>query len=295
MPEVLAGIFLLVAAVACFSVLDTTTKKITAAVPLLMAVWLRYLLQAILTTALAIQQRGRAAFVTRQPGLQALRGVLMLVVTLVAFLCLKVMPVGEFTAIIMTTPMLVTLLAAKLLDERVSPLRVLLVIGGFVGTLLIIHPGAQKLGYFVLLPVTTVIANTAFQLLTSRMARTENVITIQVYTSWVGTLLVALPMYWFWQDIDDLQTWLSLLLMGVAGATGHMLLVMAFKKAPAATLMPYQYLQIAFSMFGGWVIFHHIPETSALIGVTLIAGCGCAGAVLTIMENRMRNKANAGA
>ena len=271
--------------------LDTTTKKVTAAVPLLMAVWLRYLFQAILTTALALQQNGRAAFATNKPGLQALRGVLMLVVTLVAFVCLKVMPVGEFTAIIMTTPMLVTLLAAKLLDEHVSPIRIGLVMGGFLGTLLIIQPGAQKLGWFTVLPVITVIANTAFQLLTSRLARTENVITIQVYTSWVGTLLVALPMYWFWNDINDLGMWLSLLLMGAAGAAGHMLLVMAFKKAPAATLMPYMYVQIGFSMLGGWVIFHHIPEPMALVGVLLIASCGCAGAVLTLIENRMRSTA----
>lgn len=288
-PGVLAGIGLLVVAVACFAVLDTTTKKVTAAVPLLMAVWFRYLFQAVFTTGLALQQHGRAVFQTRKPVLQAVRGLLMLLVTLMAFASLQFMPVGEFTAIVMTTPMLVTLLAAKLLDEHVSVFRVGLVLGGFVGTLLIIHPGAQKLGWFTLLPLGMVLANTGFQLLTSHLARTENVLTIQVYTSWVGTLLVALPLYWFWNSIADVHLWLSLMLMGAAGSVGHMLLVMAFKKAPAATLMPYMYLQIGFAMLGGWLIFHHIPETTALIGAALIALCGCAGAALTLLENRMRS------
>ena len=288
-PGVLAGIGLLVIAVACFAVLDTTTKKVTAAVPLLMAVWFRYLFQAIFTTALALQQHGQAVFKTQKPVMQSLRGLLMLLVTLMSFASLQFMPVGEFTAIVMSTPMLVTLLAAKLLDEHVSVFRIGLVLGGFAGTLLIIQPGAQQLGWPTLLPLGMVLANTAFQLLTSHLARTENVLTIQVYTSWIGTLLAALPLYWFWNTINDLQLWLSLMLMGAAGSVGHMLLVMAFKKAPAATLMPYMYLQSGFAMLGGWLIFHHIPETTALMGAALIALCGCAGAVLTLIENRMRS------
>ena len=49
-PNALAGIALLVAAVACFAVLDTTTKIISLSVPVLMAVWFRYAFQAIATT-----------------------------------------------------------------------------------------------------------------------------------------------------------------------------------------------------------------------------------------------------
>ena len=41
-----------------------------------------------------------------------------------SFITVSFMPVGEFTAIVMTTPLMVTLLAALFLKERVGPLRV---------------------------------------------------------------------------------------------------------------------------------------------------------------------------
>lgn len=54
----LAGIALVIAAVACFAVLDTTTKWTTASVPLLMALWFRYAFQAVVTSATMLPLRG---------------------------------------------------------------------------------------------------------------------------------------------------------------------------------------------------------------------------------------------
>ena len=283
------GITLLIAAVACFSVLDTTTKRITAEVPVLMAVWCRYLFQALITSALAMAQKGESLWKTQRPGLHVARGVLMLIVTLAAFSSLQFMPVGEFTAIVMTTPLLVTLLAARLLGEHVSIFRVVLVLGGFCGTLIIVRPGSQMLGWAMLLPLALVVANTGFQLLTSRMTRTEHPMTVQLYTSWIGTALATIPLAWAWTSISNPNLWLGLLLMGAASAAGHFLLVMAFSRTPAATLMPYMYLQIGFAMLGGWLMFEHLPDHLSLIGIGLIASCGTAGALLTMLETRIRN------
>jgi drug/metabolite transporter (DMT)-like permease len=108
----LAGIALAVAAVACFATLDTTTKYVTTGVPVLMALWFRYLFQAVATAAVVVPRRGMAAFRTAHPRYQCLRGVLLLTTSLFAFLSLMYMPVGEFTAIEMVTPLVITLLAA---------------------------------------------------------------------------------------------------------------------------------------------------------------------------------------
>ncbi len=289
--QTLAGIGLLVAAVACFAVLDTTTKRVTAEVPLLMAVWARYFFQALVASALILPKKGLAVLQTDNLGLHITRGMLLMVVTVLAFSSLHVMPVGEFTAIVMTTPLLVTLLAARLLGEHVSPMRMALVAGGFVGTAIIVRPGGTAISWtswHLLLPLGLVVANAAFQLLTSKMARTEPSMTTQFYTSWVGALLASIPLYWFWTDIADPALWLGLLLMGVAGAAGHMLMIMAFGRSPAATLMPYMYLQIGFAMLGGWIMFDHIPDHVSLIGIGLIAACGTAGGLLTLWESRQR-------
>ena len=118
----LTGIALLVAALACFAVLDTTTKFVSLSVPLLMALWFRYAFQAIATTAAVLPRRGWSLLRTAHPKFQCLRGVLLLASSALAFFSLRYVPVGEFTAIVMITPLVLTLLAALTLGERVSAL-----------------------------------------------------------------------------------------------------------------------------------------------------------------------------
>jgi drug/metabolite transporter (DMT)-like permease len=289
----LAGIGFLIAAVACFAVLDTTTKRVTAEVPLLMAVWARNFFQAIFTSGLVLPKQGLSVFRTKHLSMQITRGMLMITVTILAFSTLSVMPVGEFTAIVMTAPLLVTLLAARLLGEHVSPLRIALVVGGFAGVAIIVRPSGNAVSWnswHMLLPLGLVVANTAFQLLTSKMTRTETTMTTQFYTSWVGALLSSIPLIWYWTAIADPYLWLGLLLMGVAGSVGHILMIMSFERSPAATLMPYMYMQIGFAMLGGWIVFNHIPDHLSLVGIGLIAACGTAGGLLTLVESRMRRR-----
>jgi len=284
------GIGLLLMAVACFAVLDTTTKRVTTVVPVLMAIWARYFFQALLTTAVVLPLKGLDVLKTQNPRQQLTRGVLLASVTGLAFLSLKLLPVGEFTAIVMTVPLLVTLLAARMLGEHVSVQRVWLVCGGFVGTLIIVRPGTDVFGWSLLIPAALVVVNAAFQLLTSKMARTEDAMTTQFYTTWVGTALASIPLSWFWVPVTDTRVLLELVLMGVAGGVGHFLLIMAFERSPAGTLMPYMYAQIGFAMLGGWLVFDHVPDHFSLMGIGLIALCGTAGGLLTVYEIRQKTK-----
>jgi len=275
-------------ALACFAVLDTTTKRVTMVLPIMMAVWARYFFQALLITAVVLPLKGLAVLTTQNPRQQLARGVLLAVVTGLAFSSLKFLPVGEFTAINMTAPLLVTLLAARTLGEHVSLQRVWLVCGGFVGTLIIVRPGTDVFGWPLLIPMTLVIVNAAFQLLTSKMTRTEDAMTTQFYTTWVGTALTSLPLFWFWVPVTETRVLLELVLMGAAGATGHFLLILAFERSPAGALMPYMYAQIAFAMLGGWLVFDHVPDQLSVVGMGLIAVCGTAGGLLTVYELRKK-------
>lgn len=283
----LAGIALVLAAVACFATLDTTTQYVSAAgVPLLMALWCRYCFQAVVTTAVVLPLRGRAVLRTAHLRYQGLRGVLLLLSSLFSFLSLKAMPVAEFTAVIMITPLAITLLAATVLGERVPPLRWLLVAGGFLGTLAIIRPGGGDFDATLLLPLCLVACNAGFQVLTSKMAQTEDPMTMHLYTGWIGTLGSALALPFVWTALPSWTLWASLALMGLMGAVGHFLLILAYARTPAAALTPYLYGQIGFAMLGGWLVFSHVPDPKALLGMLLIAACGAGGAWLTVHERR---------
>jgi len=253
-----------------------------------MAVWARYFFQAILTTAAVLPFRGWSVLATQNPRQHLVRGVLLVAVTALAFMSLQFMPVAEFTAIVMIVPLLVTLLASRMLGEHVSLQRVVLVCGGFVGTLMIVRPGTAVFGWALLIPLALVIINTAFQLLTSKMARTEDAMTTQFYTTWIGAALSSVSLFWFWVPISDTQVLLELVLMGVSASVGHFFLIMAFERAPAGALMPYMYAQIGFAMLGGWLVFDHVPDHVSMLGIALIAASGTAGGWLTVHEMRQK-------
>lgn len=287
-PYTLAGIGLAILAVACFATLDTTTKNISASTPLLVALWFRYTFQAVVSTAVVWQGRGLKVFFTRHPKFQLARGVLLFGSSLLAFFSLKYMPVGEFTAIALMAPLVITLLAAWTLHETVSPMRWALVIGGFLGTLVIIRPDTQHFDWILLLPLLLVFTNSSFQVLTSKLAsHQEDPVTTQVLTGWTGTVLSSCLLPFVWVTPHDGTVWLQLLLMGVMATLGHFLLILAYGRAPAATLTPYMYAQIAFAVLGGWLVFDHMPDQWTLVGMGLVALCGALGAWLTLRESRV--------
>jgi drug/metabolite transporter (DMT)-like permease len=285
-PHALAGILLVIAASAGFSALDTTTKYVSASVPLLMALWVRYFFQAAATTAVVLPLRGMTVWRTRRLGWELARGLLLLCSSLLAFTSLRYLPVGEFTAICMITPLAITLLAARLLHERVSPLRWSLVLGGFAGTLIIIRPGGSTFGWASLLPLALVACNAAFQVITSNLARTEDPVTMHLYTGWTGTLAAFLALPFVWTPIADPWLWACMCFMGLMGTIGHFLLILAYYRAPAGVLTPYLYAQIGFAMIGGVLVFGHVPDHLSLFGIGMIAFCGAAGALLTVRERR---------
>jgi drug/metabolite transporter (DMT)-like permease len=277
----LVGIAFILLAVACFAALDTTVKHLSATVSVLLAVWFRYMFQAVVMSGVILPTRGWRSLQTAHPGLHALRGLLLLLVSSLAFMSLVYMPLGEFTAIIMLTPLVVMLVAAVFLKEQVNGLRWLMVAGGFGGALMVIQPTGQAIGWAVLLPLAMVVFYAWFQILTSRMTRTEDTMTMHFYTGWVGALLMTMALPWVWQIIPDWITFFWLCMAGVLGTVGHLMLILAFKRAPTATLAPLLYAQVGMAVLAGWLVFDHIPGPLELWGIALIVVCGATGVWLS--------------
>ena len=276
----LQGIALLLLAVLCFASLDTTTQVVAVAVPAVMVVWLRFLLQTLSAAALFGPSRGLALLHTGRPWLQLLRGLLLVVCAVTAFFSLRVLPVGEFTAVIMITPLVITLIAAWRLHERVSWLRWACVLGGFAGSLAVIHPRGDLFHWTLALPLLLVAANTAYQVLTSRLGRTEDAVTTHFYTGLVGLVLATAVLPLAWQSLSW-TLWGLLLLIAAFSTTGHYMLILAYGRASVSVLTPFLYLQIGFATAAGWLVFSHVPDTLALAGIALVAVSGVVGTWLS--------------
>ena len=286
---------MIVAAATCFAVMDTTVSWIGAFVSIAVVLWLRYAIHAVVMACWLAIARGRG-FRAGNLRFQLLRGSLLLFSSAMAFTALRQMPVAEFTATVMLTPLLATLLAAVVLHERISPARWLLVALGFGGALVMMRPGSGLFGWIALLPLAVALANACFQILTSRYAAHEDPYTTNFYTGVTGVALATPLLFLLHGDVSDtlqaarpLQLGV-LLLIGLLGTAGHLLLIMAFGKAPASTLMPFQYTQIGVAALAGAVFLGTRPDGWSWLGMALIAIAGAASAWITVREAAARQQ-----
>ncbi|MFT3820132.1 MAG: DMT family transporter [Rubrivivax sp.] len=272
----LVGIGLLVGATGCFATMDTATKAVSVVAPMMMALALRYGMQAVLVGGALLPRHGLGRLRTRRPLLQLLRGLMMLGCSGTAFLAVGVMPVAEFTAMVLLTPLALTALAAWQGSQRVSLRQWLLVLGGFAGALLIVRPRGQAFGAGIGLPLAIVFVNTAYQWVTARLARLEDAGTMQLWTTGTGLAVTAAALPFYWTPLPG-WAWGLLAVLAVLATLAHGLLILAYRRAPVAELTPYLYGQIAFATLGGWLAFGQWPDVWATLGMALIAACGVAG------------------
>ncbi len=291
----LLGIAFVVGAAACFAVMDTTVRYLGAYFSLAIVLSARYGVHATIMTAW-VALSPRRSFRTANPMFQIARGALLTFSSSMAFAALRRMPVAEFTAIVMLTPVLATLVARVWLGERVSPLRWALVVAGFVGAVIVIRPGSGVVGWAALMPLAAALSNAVFQIMTSRYAPHEDPYTTNFYTGATG-LAIATPIL-LATAIDPMDTLLAApplhvaLLVGVAvlGTAGHLLLIMALGKAPASTLMPFQYAQLAIAAGAGYVAFGLVPDALGWLGMAIIGVCGAASAWLNVRAAAERQR-----
>lgn len=279
-PHTGLGIALAVCATLCFALLDTLSQHVGGLVPVLMAIWLRFMVQTVVTGALLWPGKRHRLWVTHAPGWQLLRGLLMVCSGTFAYLSLRYVPVGEFTAILCLVPLVITLLAAAWLREKVARKTWWLLAGGLLGTMVVVRPVDSHLGLAFhggqLLPLLLVLINAVYQIVTGHMVRAEDPGTTHFYTGLTGLVFASALLPWGWAPMAEVGLWLQVGLLGVFGSLGHYLLIKAYTHAPASRLTPYMYAQIGFATLAGWVAFGHTPDIWSLAGIGLIATCGFA-------------------
>lgn len=279
-----AGIALIVLATLAFAILDTVTKYAVTLVPLLMLLWFRYAFQAVLTFVLRFPIQKSRLFTTPNPRFQALRGVLLLITSACSFFGLRYLPVGEFTAMVMLSPLVATAMAAWVLKDHVSHRRWLLMAAGLVGVLLVVRPGGQVFSWALLFPVLLVTTYGWFQVLTSRLSGEENPYTTHFYTGLAGAAVMSPIVVFNWSPAALLTYWPWFVLVGFLGTFGHLMLIRAYARASAPVLTPYLYSQIAFATLAGWLVFRHVPDALAWLGIAVIAASGVGNALLSAHE-----------
>ena len=284
----LRGIALTVVACALFALLDSGTKFAGQWQPMLMVVWLRFVAQALVTSALVLPRQGLGALRTRHLRFQLGRALSGVLTTVFAFYCIQHMPLANFTAVWSAAPLLLVVASTLLFGEKVSPARWGLLVTGMLAVLVIVRPehDGMPLGWMALAPVGVLLCGTTYQLLGSRLARIDPPATTQLYTTWLPVLATAPLIPWIWHSMPSGQVWAAVVVMGICSGIGHLLLLQAYTHTTPSVISPFLYSQIGFAMLMGWIFFGQTPDSLSVAGMAVVTACGLISIALTVRTKR---------
>lgn len=262
--------------------MDATAKYLVAEVPPMQVIWARYTGAALVFLIWFGWQNHWHLARPKRPGLQLLRSVALVIVTVGNYVALTVISLADATAILFLAPVLLTVFAAWFLKEPIGKREWLAVAMGFGGVLFIARPGQHGFEPIMLLSFVAAVFLGLYFVITRYLKDHDDEITTQFFTPVAGAVLLSLLVPLFWET-PSLQQALLMGSMGLAGALGHGLLTTAFHMAPAGLLSPFLYSQLAVSAVISSLFFQDILDWPFYLGALLIVSAGI------LVSRRKRN------
>ncbi|MFM7443264.1 MAG: DMT family transporter [Tabrizicola sp.] len=269
-PRPLIGIALMLAAMAILPFIDVIAKKLgQAGLPILIVVWARALFGGLMTLPFALRAEGARAFLPAQPWHHLARAILLFGATFLFFQALKYLPIADALAIFFVNPLVIVILSALVLRERVGPRRWAAVAVGFVGTLIIIRPGLVEVNPGTLYALGAGVALGSYFVMTRQIAGAADATVLTFQTSAVGAVLMTLALPFLWQSPTPMQRGM-LAGLGVIATLGHVLITRAYEHAEASLLAPLAFTEIIMSTVVGWWFFGDLPDRWTVLGVVIL-------------------------
>ena len=186
---------------------------------------------------------------------------------------LTLLPLAEVTALTFASPLVVVALAGPLLRERSSIHDWIGVIVGFIGILVIVRPGGDAVAWAAVFPLACAFCFALFQLATRLVGRHDQPTATLAWTIAVGLVVTTPLLLVDWRPVAA-AAWALMVLSGLAFGGAQLLLIRAFRLAPAAVLTPFTYAQIIPAVLLGLVLFGAVPGIWAVIGTAILIGAG---------------------
>jgi drug/metabolite transporter (DMT)-like permease len=232
----------------------------------------------------------------------ALRSLLLCGAMIFFFSGIPFLSLAEVASGLYVFPLFVALLSRFVLGERVGPRRVIAILIGFTGTLLILKPGTEAFTPFALLPVVAGFLYACTILATRSVCREESSLTLAngVSVAFLVLSAIALLVLGILPTSDYAQAWpylftgwepLDLWVFGVIAfcstlnLAANVGLAKAYQTAEASWLAPFDYSYLVFATFWGFAIWRDIPDGLMFVGMLLIAGSGAFVALRQKPEN----------
>jgi drug/metabolite transporter (DMT)-like permease len=289
----LEAIGLMALATVCFACLDSTAKYLVGikGVPVPEVTWFRFAGHVVFTVLVLWPLAFKPSLSSKKPLVQILRSALMVVTTGFNFVALGYLQLDQTVTIFFLTPLLVAALAGPLLGEWVGWHRMLAIVAGFLGVLLVMHPGFGTVHWAMLLVLIATFGYALYNLATRYLAAFDPPEVTQTFTPLVGFVALAPFALSAWQWPHDVKTSILLASLGFWGGLGHWLLILAHRIAPASALAPFVYLGLIWITTIGYLVFDNLPSLWTLSGAAVVI---VSGLYLLARERKLMGEAKAG-
>lgn len=267
------GILFIICAIFLFASSDALSKYLVGFYPVILVLWVRYVVHTLAMLAVFGPRSGLALIRTKRPRLQLMRGLCMASTNILFISALRYIPLAEGTAIVYLTPLIVTALSAPLLHEHVTRRQWIAVIIGFIGVIIVVRPGGSMFTPVALLALASAFSFSCYQIITRKLTGIDSSTTSNFLSGVISTIVTSAILPFFWQ-VPSLHFALLMIALGISALTSHLLMTQAYHYAKPSTLAPFTYGQLLFAGLIGYALFGHIPDAYALLGISIICISG---------------------
>ncbi|WP_281973111.1 DMT family transporter [Ruegeria faecimaris] len=269
------GALLMMGSMAAFTINDTLIKAAGAQLPLFQMVAIRGVLATILVYLLARYYGAlHLNFPRHDKWLVAARCLAELLATIFFLVALLHMPLANVTAILLALPLTVTLGAALFFQEHIGWRRILAIVFGFAGMLLIVRPGTDGFSIYAIYALIAVASVTARDLITRRMSVHVPSLAVTLATTATITLTAVL--------VTSVSGWVPV--PAAAGSmvacaavfvlTGYLFSVIVMRAGEIGFIAPFRYSSLIWALGLGWAVFGDWPDRITMAGAALVVGAG---------------------
>ena len=283
--SLLLGIFFMCAACTIFPVMNGMVQVLSRDYPSEQIIWARTAGHLVIVLALIVPRFGLGVLKSRKPWVQISRSLLLLASTTCFFFSVKHVPLAKAASISFTSPFFVTILALPMLGEKIGWQRLIAVLLGFLGVLVVIRPGAEVFQPAALGIMASAFFYAIYQILTRLVAGLDRPETSVMYSGLIGTLVMCGVIPFFWVPIQSLGDLSWHVTLGILGAAGHWCVAKAMTYGAANVISPFQYWQMLGAIAVGYAITGLWPDQWTWVGASIIIG---AGLYIAITETRRR-------
>jgi drug/metabolite transporter (DMT)-like permease len=204
---------------------------------------------------------------------------------LLGFGALVYMPFEQFKALSFLSPIIVVFLSFIIFKEQIYKYRILALIAGFVGTLIIIRPGYVEFNIGTIMVMASLIFWSFIIIISKFVSKDDSPITMVSYQYTLMTIF-SLPLaIYFWQT-PSLNSLIYVFIAAISGTILHLSLALSYKYADLSVTQPVWFTGLIFGSFFGYLVFTEIPDLWTWIGGIVVFS-----SVLIITYNE-RNKNN---